>query len=523
MAKLINLLVPIEGNTEANARAESDRKRRLFAWADAALRQLGLSQAIARASSVAGLRRIVLDVDSVDVILAIREALHPADGQRAEHFRGLREGGLKQILKNRFTELKKDREAALRRRKAVDWTDKLKLDKHGKIIGNLANLVLLLRESLDWKGVLAFDEFRIRVVARRPLPAEDGSSTDLWTDHHDTLTRVWFLENDIKIGMGDVGRAVQAAARFNPFHPVRDFFNALIWDGKPRLDSWLQDYLHVEDSAYVRAIGPRYLISAAARIYRPGCQADHVLVLEGPQGKLKSTLLRTLAIRDDWFTDRLSHLSSKDAILDTAGMLLIEIAEMDAILKSQPSSIKAFLSRRHDRFRPPFGHHVINLPRQCVFAGSINPPAGGYLTDPTGDRRFWPVVCQGMIDHNGLKTVLEQLWAEVVHRFKAGAPWWLETPKLEALATAEQELRFIRDDWEGPIREWIGERLDVSLWEVLQHALGFTVPRDCGQAVQKRVIKILTRLGFTHRRPRKADGARPYRYQRDPPIKKSDD
>jgi len=119
MAKLINLPVPIEGNTEANASAESDRKRRLFAWADAVLRQLGLSQAIARASSVAALRRIVLDVDSVDVILAIREALHPAGGQRAEHFRGLREGGLKQILKNRFTELKKDREAALRRRRAT--------------------------------------------------------------------------------------------------------------------------------------------------------------------------------------------------------------------------------------------------------------------------------------------------------------------------------------------------------------------------------------------------------------------
>jgi len=337
MAKLINLPVPIEGNTEANASAESDRKRRLFAWADAVLRQLGLSQAIARASSVAALRRIVLDVDSVDVILAIREALHPAGGQRAEHFRGLREGGLKQILKNRFTELKKDREAALRRRRATDWTDKLKLDNHGKIIGNLANLVLLLRESPDWKGVLAFDDFRIRVAARKPLPAEDAS-TGLWTDHHDTLTRVWFLENDIKVGMGDVGRAVQAAARFNPFHSVRDFFDALIWDGKPRLDNWLQDYLHVEDSAYVRAIGPRYLISAAARIYRPGCQADHVLVLEGPQGKLKSTLLRTLAIRDDWFTDRLSHLSSKDAILDTAGMLLIEIAALQHQSVPVPSS-----------------------------------------------------------------------------------------------------------------------------------------------------------------------------------------
>jgi putative DNA primase/helicase len=116
------------------------------------------------------------------------------------------------------------------------------------------------------------------------------------------------------------------------------------------------------------------MTSAVARIYRPGCKVDHVLVLEGPQGKLKSELLRTLAIRDEWFIDRLSSLTTKDAALDVVGVLLIEISEMDAILKAQSSSIKAFLSRRRDRFRPPYGRHVINLPRQCVSpAASIRP------------------------------------------------------------------------------------------------------------------------------------------------------
>src|SRR5260221_8562658 len=135
---------------------------------------------------------------------------------------------------------------------------------------------------------------------------------------------------------------------------------------RTRIEAWLQTYLHVEDSEYVRAIGPRYLISAVARIYRPGCKADHVLVLEGPQGRLKSELLRTLARRDEWFSDRLSHVASKDAMLEVAGVWLIEIAEMDALTRATSSTMKRFLTHRHDRYRPPYGRHMTSLPRQCV-------------------------------------------------------------------------------------------------------------------------------------------------------------
>src|SRR5262249_5898045 len=125
----------------------------------------------------------------------------------------------------------------------MDWTDQLKLDREGKILGNLANLILILRESPDWKGVLAFDEFNVRVVAQKPMPLEEGVSGGPWSDHHDAMARVWFLRQDIKVAAGDVGRAVQAAARFNLFHPVRNYFESLVWDSKPRLDTWLQTYL----------------------------------------------------------------------------------------------------------------------------------------------------------------------------------------------------------------------------------------------------------------------------------------
>ena len=463
MVKVINLPVPASQDADEHARADTQRNQRLFDWADAVLKRLRLDKAVAAARSIEELRSVTFNADSAEVTLAIRDALHPASGHRQEHFRGLKEGGLKLILKNRFAELKKAREAALRRRKQPDWTDQLILDKDGKIIANLANLILILREAPKWKGVLAYDEFNARVVIKgRPPWGEEASNTP-WTDHHEFLARVWFQREDISPSAGDVGRAVQAAARHNPFHPVRDYFEALVWDGVPRLESWLQRYFHVEDSEYVRAIGPRYLISAVARIYKPGCKVDHMLVLEGPQGKQKSEALRTLAINDDWFTDRLSHLASKDAALETAGVLLVEIAEMDALTKATSSAIKSFLTRRRDRFRPPYGKHPINLPRQCVFAATINPPVGGYLKDPTGSRRFWPVACRGMIDRDGLEKVRDQLWAEAVHQYKAGAPWWLETPELEALATAEQAARFVVDAWEEPIREWLGDRIDVGL------------------------------------------------------------
>jgi predicted P-loop ATPase len=244
--------------------------------------------------------------------------------------------------------------------------------------------------------------------------------------------------------------------------PVRDYLDALVWDGTPRLDKWLPTYFHAEDSEYVRAVGSRYLISAVARIYQPGCKVDHSLILEGPQGRQKTETLRTLAVRDAWFTDRLSHVASKDAAMEIAGVWLVEIAEMDALTRASTSAMKGFLTRRFDRFRPPWARHLIRLERQCVFAGTINPPIGGYLKDPTGARRFWPVECHGMIDRQGVERDRDQLWAEAVARFKVGDKWYLETPELEALASAEQAARFKGDPWREPIKQWIGQRRESA-------------------------------------------------------------
>jgi predicted P-loop ATPase len=188
------------------------------------------------------------------------------------------------------------------------------------------------------------------------------------------------------------------------------------------------------------------------------------------------------------------------------------MAEMDAQARASASAMKAFITRRYDNFVPRWGKHPIKLPRQCVFTGTINPPVGGYLKDPTGARRFWPVECHGMIDVEALERSRDQLWAEAVAQYHAGKKWWLETPELEALATAEQRLRFKSDVWREPVKRWLGRRKDVSLSEVMKGALRIAL-LDQDQRAQNRVVDILTELGFTKYRARNGD-RRPSRYRR---------
>jgi predicted P-loop ATPase len=391
------------------------------------------------------------------------------------------------------------------------WTDGLLLNKHGIPLGNLRNVLHALRNAPEWRGVLAYDEFAARAITTKPAPW-GNQTAEPWTDYHDSRACEWFQDQGIPVSVGVIGRGIQTVARENRIHPVRDYLNALKWDGTPRLDTWLTRYFGVEDSPYVRAIGPRFLISAVARIFEPGCQVDHMLILEGPQGVLKSSALRALA-GAAWFTDRISRLGSKDSAMEVAGVWLIELAELDALTKATNSAIKSFITRRHDRFRPPHGKHVIEQPRQCVFTGTINPTGSGYLRDTTGARRFWPVAC-GVIDLEAIARNRDQLWAEAVVRFRAGAPWWLETPELEALATAEQAARFEVDAWAETVSNWLVGRDDVSVGEVLVGALG--LPQESwSQTAQNRVAAILAFAGFKRYRPGKTGQPRTPRYRRE--------
>ena len=515
------ILLPV--GADEYAEAETARKQRLFDWADGILEELGLTRKVKGANSFDELRKIMLDGKAVEVTLAIRSALHPASGKKDACFNGLNEAGLKRILRLRLGEKKDDRDHELRKgtgaasgagqRTVHDWTDDLQLDDEGGVRPLLNNLILYLRHHQKWRGVLCYDAFSVRVVIRKTPPWGIEPTDTQFTDHHYTLTRTWFQREQIFAAHGDVIRAVQAAAVANTFNPVREYLDALEWDGKLRIDEWLSKYMRADNTPYTRAVGPRFLISAVARVFNPGCKVDHMLTLEGKQGTLKSASLRALAVRDAWFTDQLSHLASKDAAMETAGVWIIEIAELDALARVATSTTKNFLTRQFERYRPPFGINTVQRGRQCIFAGTINPPAGGYLKDPTGSRRIWPVRCNGFCDRDALERDRDQLWAEAVVRFKAGAPWWLETPALEKLATAEQAARYKIDTWHDPVVKWIGRKLDVSVTEVLERALHI-VPKNQTQSAKNRVVDILTQLGFDKYRANKK-GQRENRYHRE--------
>lgn len=249
-------------------------------------------------------------------------------------------------------------------------------------------------------------------------------------------------------------------------------------------------HLGAEDKPLNRAFAALWMISAIARVMRPGCKADHMLILEGPQGARKSTALKVLA-GEDWFTDELGELGSKDTALQMRGVWIIEIAELDSIGRAEVERIKSFLTRTIDRYRPPYGRYVVEVPRQCVFAGTVNPDT--YLRDETGNRRFWPLRC-GTIDVDAIRRDRDQLWAEAFHLFEQGVTWWLP-PELKAAAEEEQEARYEVDPWEEVIRDWVSGRTKTYVKDIARDAVGIETSRR-SRRDQNRITAILKRLGW---------------------------
>ena len=377
----------------------------------------------------------------------------------------------------------------------------------GRILPVLANAIAAFRHAPEWGGVLAFNEFGFGTVALKPAPWGIVPKGE-WTDHEDRLAAEWLQKQGVLVSVEVAGQAVQTAARDRPFHPVKTYLQGLQWDGVARVDSWLSTYVGAENTEYSRAVGSRWLISAVARILRPGAKADCCLILEGPQGIRKSTALRTLA--GDYFTDELADLGSKDAAMQTRGVWIIELSELDSLSHSEVARIKAFMSRTTDRFRPPYGMRLVESPRQCVFAGTVNHST--YLRDETGGRRFWPITC-GQIAVDMLARDRDQLWAEAKTRFDSGAVWWLETTELVQMASDQQIDRYEGDPWEEVIGPWAECRTSISISEVLERCLE-KAHALWTQTDKNRAARCLRALGWERYRER--HGSRlEWRYRKD--------
>ena len=391
------------------------------------------------------------------------------------------------------------------------WVSHLACTKDGVPRAILRNAVTVLREHPSMFGILGFDEFACQTMLLNLPPWE--MSNELWkvrpwTSQDDLACCDWLQHQQIAVSTAVAAEAVELVARDRKYHPVKEFLQECKWDGIKRLDTIMAVYFGAKHTAYSQAIGRMLMISAVARIFKPGCKVDTLTVLEGRQGLLKSTAIRTLF--EPWFTDEIADFGSKDAAMQCAGAWCIEIAELDAMSKAEVSKVKAFLSRTTDRFRPPYGRHVIERPRSCIFFGSTN--NRDYLKDATGARRFHPLAVgvESKIDVASLRRDRDLLWAEAVEAYKRGEIWWFSDPTAQAAieAVAEQEERYQLDPWEQPIAEYLNSRLHqppdrpayrIDIESVFREAVNFEHKSGWDQAAMNRVAKIMQRLGWVRK------------------------
>jgi predicted P-loop ATPase len=366
-----------------------------------------------------------------------------------------------------------------------DWRSRLILNDRGKPVANVANAITALRYAPEWRRVLHFNESNLVTCAKSAPPFERTPAAPLtWGDEQDILTAAWLQRRGISVNKEITAQAVQTVAREHPFHPVRDYLNSLKWDKTSRIADWLTLYLGADASDYTRAVAQKWLIGAVARIYRPGCKVDNCLILEGPQGALKSTALRVLA-GNDFFTDDIADLGSKDSVIQTRGVWVIELAELDSMSRPESSRVKAFMSRQVDRIRLPYDRRVTDVPRECIFAGTVNHDA--YLKDETGGRRFWPIKV-GKINIESLKRDRDQLWAEAWDRMRHGANWWFDNAELLEAARDEQQARYEGDAWDDKIADFISTRDTVSITEILESCID-KLKKDWTRRDEQRIAR----------------------------------
>lgn len=375
----------------------------------------------------------------------------------------------------------------------ISWQTQLDCTQSGPR-SSLQNAVKVLRLDPIWRSErLWYDEFLDRVLIANS-PARE------WNDRDDSRVALYMQE---QVGMLTasstlVREAVHVVADERTRHCVRDWLVGLEWDGIERIalaleDHWGAQIMDGQPSDYVRAASENFFIGMIARVFQPGCQLDTMIVFEGSEGINKSSSLRILG--GEWQSTGHESVQTKDFFEVLRGKWLIEISEMDAFSRAEQTRIKSVISTPVDRYRPSYGRSARDYPRQCVFVGTTNKDEWG--NDETGLRRYWPIRC-GAINLESLKLAREQMFAEAVSKYKAGAKWW----EMPGSAKDVQADRQSQDVWTQDVVEWTDaspRKTEITIADVLKNAIKKDVEKR-GKLDEMRIARVLTLNGWKKHR-----------------------
>lgn len=385
------------------------------------------------------------------------------------------------------------------------WQERLILGR-GEARACEHNADLILSAAPELRGALRWNEVSKQVEVRSG-PLAGVAREDLAGAAAGWLQREYEFFGSAQM----VGAALLRVARLSPYDPVKEYLEECAWDGRPRLDSFFEEYLGAEGTPYVRSVSRRWLVGLVARAMDPGCKHDTVLILEGPQGAGKSQALEALVGREN-FLDTALTLGDKDAMLAIAGAWLVELGELASFKRAESNKVKQFITSRTDKYRPPYAAVTVESPRRCVLCGTTNDRV--YLTDQTGNRRYLPVRV-GRVRPDLIRRDRDMVLAEAVAAWAAGERWWHEDG--EAAAAAQEVLARLDVEPHAAAVErwWYGMEparrpREVAQLDVAEMALKLPVDRVT-HSVRVALGRAMSDLGFERRR-RMQSGATSWYY-----------
>ena len=353
----------------------------------------------------------------------------------------------------------------------LDWLGDLSRNKQGQLTQSIGNALIILRNDSRINGTIGMNEFNFRPSIIKSVPWRKLEKKDFennWTDSDLSYLHAFMegygLKSTVKINT-----ALDIILQENSSHPVREYINKQSWDGEKRIETLFHDYLGVKNTEYAQLITKKSLVACVKRVFQPGCKHDNMIVLIGPQGIGKSTILDKLA--HQWFSDTLDSMKGKDSYGQLAGNWIIELAELTATRKSDVEEVKHFISKRIDDYRKSYDRYESSVPRQCIFFGTTNDH--DFLVDKTGNRRFLPLTTGDAkpklsVFKDLTPAVVDQMWAEAKTYYDAGYPIHLEG-RAKQLAQQAQSDHTMEDPLEVIIAEYI-ERAVPADWEGKERA-----------------------------------------------------